>query len=195
MSGGAAPLAQGEAQRRVLHWVAAHPPGVSLETIANWTDLTRKQIVAAAGKLVARGWVERPGPGLYKATDAGRAADASGAPITSGPNGPTRARRHLADTYRTRLWRSMRIRRAFTLAEIAADAARDEAEPLDDARRYARQLAEAGYLAPSGGSPRAGASRFRLVRDPGPVAPVWSKVRGEMRDFNPVRTGGSDGRS
>lgn len=182
----------GEAAGLVLE--ALGRPGVSPTTpgLAAATGLDRRQVSDAVGRLAERGWATRTTAGTCRLTEKGQEARRAGAAVTSGPRTATGALRRLPDTFRVRLWRSMRIRRAFTAAEVAQDAVRDEVDPVEGARRYIRQLERAGYLVGSAGAVR---RTWRLVRDTGPKAPVWSHVRGEMQDDNLRQDGAADARS
>lgn len=159
--------------------------------LAERLDVKRRQIADAASQLARRGYVLRPDAGRYRISDAGRRALDEGVRITSGPLGPTGARRILRDTFRQRAWAAMRIRRVFTIGEIASDAARHDTEAeRDNARRYIAALRAAGYAAEA---PRRisgtaltsnGFKQFRLLRNTGPRAPVVSEGRACIHDPN-----------
>jgi DNA-binding IclR family transcriptional regulator len=188
--------ATGEAAGLVMRALAGEGAALGTPELAAATGLGLRQVSQGCRQLARRGWAAKH-LRSYRLTEAGRAALASGASVTSGPVAPTGARRRVADTFRVRAWRSMRIRRAFSAAEVAMDAARDEADPVEDAHRYLLQLGRAGYVAPLGAHTRSvppAQRRWRLVRDSGPLAPVWSRAKGEMQDDN-VRAEGRDGRS
>jgi hypothetical protein len=189
--------APGEAAKLVLRALASGEG--TLAAIAAGTGLTERQVSDAAAKLDWRGLVDRPAPGLYRLTVAGRDAARSGrAPLTTGPKGPSGARRRVADTFRSRAWHSMRIRRAFSAAEVATDAARGEADPIENVHRYLLQLEGAGYVMKAGPHPRStppARRAWRLVRDTGPLAPVWSAAKREMQDDNPRQEERCRGRS
>ena len=153
--------------------------------------LNRRQISDAAAKLARRGLVERSQGGCYRLTDSGIGAHREGRTITSGPIGPTGARRLPRDTFRARAWAAMWVRKVFTIGEIVADAGRGDPEAeRDNARRYITALKAAGFVAEM---PRRkagtavtsnGFKEFRLTRRTGPRAPVHSEVRRAIHDPN-----------
>ena len=105
--------------------------------------------------------------------------------------GPTGARRLLRDTFRQRIWAAMRVRRVFSIGDITSDAARgDEATARDNAKRYVRVLVAAGFLTeatrrrPGTALTSNGFKMFRLSRNTGPRAPVFSKTRRMVHDPN-----------
>lgn len=182
-----APGAVATALLAVLRDGKDHPTAA----LAEHLQLQRRQVADAVSKLARRGYVSRPATGSCMITDAGRQALDAGVRITSGPTGPTGARRLLRDTFRQRAWTAMRVRRVFTIGEIVADAARHDAEAeRDNARRYIAALRDAGYLAEiprriSGTALTSnGYKQFRLLRNTGPRAPVVSIERGCVHDPN-----------
>ncbi|ARE40879.1 hypothetical protein RGUI_2738 [Rhodovulum sp. P5] len=165
--------------------------GRATDELAHALGLSRRQVSRAAALLIRRGLAERLGPGCYRLTGEGRGAAAAGASITSGPTGPTGAvSRPGKDTFRDRAWRSMRQRRAFTVNDILCDAARDEKNSRNNALSYLGRLRRAGYVRElprrqSGVAPTSpGFKQFLLVKDTGPLAPVWRSRRGCLHDPN-----------
>ena len=88
-------------------------------------DLTRRQISDAAALLLRRDYLMRMAAGCYQLTQAGLAAPAAGEVIRSGPRGPRNTVRTAKNTLRERAWRSMRLRRQFTVLDLVSDAATD----------------------------------------------------------------------
>lgn len=154
-------------------------------------DLTRRQVSDAASKLLRRDYLMRMGTGCYQLTEAGIVAATAGEVITSGPRGPRDTPRILRNTLRERAWRSMRIRRRFTIPDLVADAATDaDKRPDDNLQRYLRALSVAGYVralprrAEGTALTSNGFKRWMLVNDTGPLAPVILSKKPAIRDRN-----------
>lgn len=168
----------------------AHGQSRDIDELVRALGLSRRQVSDAAAILVRRDLVERLIPGCYRLTDTGRAAAAGNARITSGPTGPTGAIPRRRDTFRERAWRSMRVRRAFTVDDIVSDAGRGEADIRNNAQSYLRQLRLAGYVGerpnrqPGTAPSSPGFKRFMLVRDTGPQAPAYRSALNALHDFN-----------
>ncbi len=78
---------------------------------------------------------------------------------------------------RQNMWRTMRIRKVFTLNDIVALASNEEhAVAEEEAETYIRYLEKAGYIKNTDGKSRPKAT-FRLIRDTGPKAPMIQRVR------------------
>ncbi|MEO5336906.1 MAG: hypothetical protein H7841_08430 [Magnetospirillum sp. WYHS-4] len=143
----------------------------------------------AMARLVTRRLAIRKEAGCYKATAAGRSLLAApGGPVIvagkSGPrtqDGPYQPRRR---TMRDKYWAAMRAAGKFTAACLVARAApAGETVATDDARRYCKALAKAGYLLALK-APANGPFRWSLVRDSGPMAPVERVQRQQIYDRN-----------
>lgn len=150
---------------------------------------SRQAVVMAAGVLADRGLIERPAPGHYRLTAAGRLAAESGQRITSGP-----WRGHAIGvqqrSLRARLWRAMRALKKFGLTDLLLRAARgDEGDAENNAFKYCRALEKAGYLVrirrqPGEAPTSPGYVRWVLVRDTGPMPPIWSHRTRQIFDPN-----------
>lgn len=159
--------------------------------VAEELDLTRRQISDAAACLFRRDYLMWMGAGRYKLSEAGAAAAQAGEVITSGPKGPGGKTKEHRNTLRQRAWRSMRMRRRFTVPDLVVDAATPgDGKPEENIQRYVRGLKAAGYVrdlprrAEATAPTSNGHKRWILVRDTGPRAPVaLSKVKG-FRDHN-----------
>lgn len=154
-------------------------------------DLTRRQISNAAACLHRRGYLHWLGAGRYQLNEAGMAAAAAGEVITSGPLGPRSKARDVRNTLRERAWRSMRIRRRFTVSDLVCDAALDsDRKPANNIQRYLGALRAAGYVVelPRRADGLAltsnGFKRWMLAKDTGPRAPVILSKRPAIHDFN-----------
>jgi hypothetical protein len=95
------------------------------------------------------------------------------------------------DTFRERAWRSMRIRRRFTIGDIVSDAAREtEKDARNNATRYVWLLRRAGYVRAMPHRQQGtaltsnGFKVFALVQDTGPRAPIWRQAQAVLHDFN-----------
>lgn len=154
-------------------------------------DLPRKQVCAAACRLIDRGYLERREIGCYQLTDAGRAALVAGEVLTSGPRGPIPRTAPVAGSLRAKLWRAIRLRRKATLGELVRLASTgEEVNAKLNASRYLRVLARAGYLEPlaraSDGKPTSnGLIRYALIRDTGLSAPIIRQRGGAWEVYDP----------
>lgn len=158
--------------------------------------LNRRQISDGAAKLILRGQLERVETGCYQLTATGLEAAVSGETITSGPVGKHagRTRRPLRDTLRQRAWTAMRMAGNFTVGDLVMAAARDDRDAENNVARYLRVLRSAGYVVELPVRARGthltsnGFKRFRLLKDTGPIAPVWSDARRMFIDHNGERS-------
>jgi len=163
-----------------------------IHEVATTLDLTHDQISRAAALLILRGLVERVDRGCYQLTAAGRAGRDGGVMIASGVNKTPRAlRKPHRVSIRQRAWNAMRIARTFTVLDITTAVARaDDGDVQQNLRHYFNELGKHGYLARSvrrrqGSAPGStGFAIWSLIRDTGPVAPVWSRKSSAVHDFN-----------
>ncbi|WP_145925929.1 hypothetical protein [Shinella sp. HZN7] len=155
--------------------------------------LTKRQVSDGAAKLAYRKYLCRMAVGCYQLTDLGLEAAASGEVITSGPIGPDSktVRSKVRNTFRDRVWRSMRMRRQFTVGDLVADAATEaDADPDNNVSRYLRWLRLAGYVTemrarqPGTKVTSNGFKRYSLAKDTGPVAPAYRPKTGTLHDYN-----------
>lgn len=86
------------------------------------------------------------------------------------------------------LWRSMRILGEFSFRDLAISASTEEVSISEQtARRYARALADAGYLVETAAGRRQGSStrwRFLQSKYTGPKPPILNRERTEVFDQN-----------
>ena len=154
--------------------------------------LNRRQISDGARQLVMRELLDRVETGCYRLTQAGIEAIARGDRITSGPVGPlkTPARRPRRDTLRQRAWNAMRMSVTFTIGDLAIAAARDDLNPESNIQRYLQFLRNSGYVVELPTRQRGthltsnGFKRFRLLKDTGPIAPMWKTHKQALWDYN-----------
>lgn len=166
---------------------------LTIDELDRQLPLNRRQISDGAASLILRGLAERIEAGCYRLNAEGLAAAARGETISSGPSGRhTGRRRPPADTLRQRAWTAMRMAGSFTVGDIVMAAARKETDADSSLHRYLRRLKLAGYVAElpvrqRGTHPTSnGFKRFRLLKDTGPIAPMWSDAYGMMIDRNEV---------
>lgn len=177
---------------RLLHLIGAEgEAGITLDALDERLETqSRAAIVMAAGVLAQRGLLERPAPGRYRLNSAGRLALANGAEIKSGPRA-TRATAVQTRSLRARLWRAMRAMQKFSLDDVLLRAANgDEADAPNNAIKYINALERAGYLVrmrqrlPGDAPTSNGFVRWLLVRNTGPLAPIWQTRQGRLFDPN-----------
>lgn len=147
-----------------------------------------RQMTNAARGLAGRGYLVFQDNGFLGLTRDGQQAAASGLPIRG--RGNTRVK-IVHDTLRERAWAAMRVRKAFTVGDIVADAQRgDEMRPRDNITRYIARLKAAGFVQeearrqPGTAIGSNGFKRFRLVRNAGPKAPVFREATTSVFDPN-----------
>lgn len=177
-------------QTRLLHGLG--DACLMIGDVAVALGLTHGQVSQAAAMLVSRGYVERIDRGCFQLTPAGRAARDSGQTIDTGVTGATRAlRKPKRVAVRQRAWAAMRINRTFTVRDITTSVSRaGDGDVEENLRRYFCELERDGYLARStrrrkGSAPGSnGFAIWTLVRDTGPIAPIWSRKQAAVHDFN-----------
>lgn len=164
--------------------------GIGLDALESIAGISRKAIVMATGVLAQRGLLDRPAPGCYRLTAAGRLALEAGVEIKPGSSGP-RAAKRCAKCLRARLWRAMRALNKFGVDDLLLRAANgDEADAHDNARKYLGALERAGYLIrlkhrlPGEAKKSNGFVRWILINNTGPKAPVWRLRQGRVFDPN-----------
>lgn len=170
----------------------AGPVGVPTVKLAQLIGITSKRASKAAASLIARRYAARPRIGIYAITPTGKLALASGVRISSGPLDKSASVlvRKVTNGFRDRLWTSMRLRRTFTIRDLLADAESGEKDAENDAGRYLRILASAGYVKIEAGREPGtkpgsnGFKRFRLAKNTGPRAPLHRSKLGLVHDFN-----------
>lgn len=185
-------LEPGEIPSTILHCLADGACR-TIDELDEMLDLSRRQISDGAAKLVLRDYLERVETGCYQLTPVGIAAAQAGEIISSGPWRPdtARARKPWRDTFRRRLWSAMRMGGVFTIADLVMAAAQPhDVSPDSNTARYLRQLVLAGYVeelrSRKSGSKLTsnGFKRYRLVKNTGPLAPVFSAKRKALHDYN-----------
>jgi len=156
----------------------------TLDQLADHLPVARNRITDRAGRLVTLGLLVRLEKGVFSLTPAGVEHLAHDRPFRSGPRGPHTGLKTSTDTLVQRAWSAMRRLGRFTVPELVVLAARgDEKSPQNNIQTYIRRLVSGGYVAvlpvrcPGSTQTSNGFRTFRLVRDTGVLAPVWSKGR------------------
>jgi hypothetical protein len=159
--------------------------------MAEITGLTPPQVEHAALKLRKHGFLTKTGQGCHKLTAAGRAAIAAGRKIRSGPNGPETGHRRRDRGLRQRVWNALRSGKKLTVDDLIMRVAEGgERDPRSNVRKYLVALARAGYVRqmpvrePGLNPSSNGCVRWWLVKDTGPIAPVWRQRHGALYDGN-----------
>lgn len=177
-------------QTRILH--ALGDACVLIGDLAAELELPRDQVSQAAALLIGRGLVERVERGCFQLTEVGQAAVSAGETIETGVTGPSRAlRKPRRQSIRQRAWNAMKIQRTFTVPSLTtAVATAQDGDVEENLRRYCAELCKAGVLSVSsrrepGTAPSSnGFAVYTLARLLGPLAPVYSRARRAIHDFN-----------
>lgn len=167
---------------------------ITEETVMQITGLTARQVEQGILKLRQHGLVEKVSTACHRLTDAGRAANAEGLKIRSGPRGGGQPGKRIhKDTLRIRVWRAMRIRRKFSIPDLVTLVAQGGEKDIEsNIRKYISALTradiltelprrEAGTALTSNGYKR---YWLREEKDTGPAAPVWRQAANTVYDVN-----------
>ena len=164
---------------------------VTLDELAAALPIARKAIAKAAGKLIARSYVERAEAGVYALTLTGREALAEGKSLKSGPHRGLRKHPVYRDTLTQRAWAAMRLQPRFKIGDLVTLAAREgDGQPEKSLQRFVHRLKATGYVvelparAKGVSETSPGFKVFRLVRDSGDQAPRWLDKQKAMKDWN-----------
>lgn len=175
----------------LLAAIAAHGGRASLDEVARATGLEPNDAATSLGVLYRRGLIDRPERGVYVLLDSGQVALDTAAPVKSGPTGPASGIRRCHDTLRERLWDALRMARKGSLPGLLRRACRGgERSPEKNAAKYLRALERVGIVRqldwrePGTALTSPGRSRWLLVKDLGPRAPIWSPRRVAVYDPN-----------
>lgn len=162
----------------------------SIDELDRHLPISRKEISKAACKLIVKKLIDRLEIGCYQLTDEGRNFLAEGRTITSGPNKPLSFLRAAPEnTFRQRAWNAMRLQHRFTVPSISMVAkTASDGNVVHNLQVFIRRLVAAGYVVELPAREKGtavtsnGFKVFRLIKDTGHFAPVWSK--GKMVDRN-----------
>ena len=179
---------------QLLTAIAQHSPTecVTEARMCEITGLKPLQVERATLKLRKHELLVKTDMGCHQLTDAGREAAAAGKTLRSGPTSYT-APKINKDHLRIRVWRAIRIRRKFTIPDIAMLVARGGEKDIEsNIGKYVRALVKAGYLVELPKRERGvsmtsnGFKRWWLTdeKDTGPLAPVWRKGHQTVYDPN-----------
>lgn len=167
---------------------------LTLDDLVRHIERPRKHITSAICHLITDRYVVRRERGCYEVTAAGVKAHKKGYTC-----GPRRQRTSLpkprSNTIRQRCWTLLRMRRRQSTYDLVASARseRDRA-PQKSVLKFMRSLERAGYVArldaraPGTAPTSNGYVNWLLVRDTGPVAPIFNHIAGTVRDGNTGET-------
>lgn len=190
----AQPLAgarQGDASEAVARAIGGRR--LRPEQLVDALHKPRKQIVQTLGRMILSGYVERDESGRYRLTAEGRTKVEKGERFRPGPRGPLgQLPGPKADTLRQRAWNAMRIRKRFTVDDLATLAARaGDKVPRDNLQHFLKALERGGYVsarptrAKESAAPGSnGCIVWRLEKDTGPFAPRVAWDRASLFDHN-----------
>lgn len=161
-----------------------------MDALAEHLPVSRKKISTAAGRLIARGLLERIETGVFRLTPEGEQFLDAGRTLTSGPFRPQGPRpTRISDTFRQRAWNAMRLTPRFTMPDVLTLAARPtDGSPEASLHRFVSQLIAAGYVAvlpsrtPSQKFNSNGHRIYSLVRRESEAAPVYLEREHALRD-------------
>lgn len=159
----------------------------SVPELARTTGLSLEQVSRSACILVRRKLAIREVVGMYRISEAGIEAIASGKSIASGPQAPLAGIKVIRDSFRQRLWRAIRLERKGTIGDFVGlilGPTEDEAKATANAQHYILNLCRAGYMVrlpgkAAGTAPTSpGFGRYLMVNDTGPLAPAFRRAGG-----------------
>lgn len=181
----------GTSDRILRHLSGAGARGASLDDLSDAiSDVSRKALVMSTNVLATRALISRPALGHYRITDAGLIAIDAGNGVKPGKRGPRQAQ-VFSSSLRARVWLAMRAMGKFSIDDLLLrGAVGDEANAHDNVGRYLNALEAGGYLvrlrarAPGEAPTSRGYVRWLLVRNTGPMAPVWRRRLERLYDPN-----------
>lgn len=166
---------------------------VGVKDLAERTGVCRHEVARRCGMLASRGLIVRVDMGRYRLTAAGAIVLKAGGKVRSGPRGPHTGPRRAPDSLRKRLWSALRMAKKATIPELLTIAARcGEENSTNNAARYLRHLAAAGYVAvlrdrAAGTAVTSnGFKRYFLLpdKDTGPLPPRYRAAKHAVYDPN-----------
>ncbi|BDV42408.1 hypothetical protein GURASL_13310 [Geotalea uraniireducens] len=181
---------------KILRVLASLGVAATAQEITAATGMTLDQVWDACDTLVKNRLASRQDRGVYLITAAGTAALVDGKEIKSGPKGPT-GPKVKRGTFRERLWQAIRKERKGTIGNFLSLAlldGEDENKATENAQKYLCVLCQAGYMSRLPGKQRGtalcsnGFTRYILVINSGPLAPVARRVQRQLYDPNTGNT-------
>lgn len=171
--------------RRAPEVLSAHPHAHGREALLKALSEAKEALSATALARAASVPVRTASSALRKWCDEGRVVQLSSDGKWGGstwllcpdapPAGPE------AESGRERMWRTMKLLRAFTPQDLAVHASLPGAEVAEaEAKYYCRMLAQAGYLvvaAPAKPARGGHQASYRLVKSTGPKAPQVTRLK------------------
>ncbi|MCW9036239.1 MAG: hypothetical protein OQJ97_18635 [Rhodospirillales bacterium] len=174
------------------------PPGDPLTVedvfkLAIRTDpkMTKRRVVKFLAALVNREMVDKPETNQFILNKSGLEFREAGRKITSGPTKPhSGPRKHIAGTVRGAVWKVLREGNKTTIPEIESlidDESRSHASNIG---KYLNILKKAGYVKVMPKREQGfaltsnGFNRYLLIKNTGPLNPIWSAKLGGVYDRN-----------
>lgn len=169
----------GTATHQIAVLGAVGARAVSIDAVIEALPIDRNAIYKAAGKLVARGLLERLEAGIYQLTEAGRHTIADGTALACGPFRGRRKYPAPGNTLAQRAWTAARLLGRFSIGDIATLVTREGEQKTEATlQRLFHRLTRGGYLVElpmrkvTASRSGTGCKQWRLVRDTGPLSPM-----------------------
>lgn len=166
---------------------------LTIAAMAEASDMDRRKVFNRCDVLRRRKFIEHVRTDCYRITALGRGIVERGGRIRSGPaRGATAGKRPVdRKTLRAKVWTALRQLEKGTAGDMLALAKTGtERDALNNARKYLQVLCRAGYVTPlktrePGTAPTsAGFVRYLLVKNTGPLPPVYHPSEDVVRDPN-----------
>lgn len=184
-----APRKPGELATRLLQHMRDGDV-MDVRSLASALQDRNEKVAEAAALLRRRGLLKTERIGHYRLTQVGMDASRCGAQMTSGPQSALARVGQPDDTLQGRAWWAMRYRKRFTIGDLVSDAERGEANAARAIGQFVRNLLAAGYLrgssrrTPRPSPGKHGLKEYQLVRNAGPLTPVWRAANDAVYDPN-----------
>jgi hypothetical protein len=162
---------------------------VNLNDLESRLPIPRPALIAATGRLVIRGLLEREEEGVFRRSPEGLRVLRDGLKI-GGDSAKRRKEPVYSNSLRQRAWAAMRLTKRFTVGSLTELAVKNEKDGEDSIRRFCLALTQAGYLAELPTRQRGtvagsnGFKQWRLIRDTGEHAPRYMQRDKAFADRN-----------
>lgn len=162
---------------------------VTLQLAAELAGATENAIKQAFRHMERRGWIEKRERGVYAPTEKGRAAALAAEELPKGRYARHDKRRPRRKTVRDLAWKALRglgKASAMELASLLPEDMRGKCDPAFNIRAFLKALECCGYVLKLKRGPNAyeRADRFVLIRNTGPLTPLWRPSKGMLFDPN-----------
>lgn len=178
---------------RILNTLQLLDRSASAQEIATATSLDIDQVWKSCETLVKNKLITRPERGVYRITEAGKAAITHGKGCMPGPKAPTGPVSRRRNTFTQRLWNALRIEQKGTIGGFVSmilQEDEDEQAAMTAAQKYICALCRANYMVRLPGRSRGtavtsnGYVRYLLVVNSGPKAPMVRRIEKSIFDPN-----------